>query len=242
MMKRIFTLIFLVGVILSACNSGNKQANTDEKKECADKKECLTVDEFLANAADYVGKEVDIDGTVSHVCKHGGKRMFLFGENPEATAKVVTGEGIANFDVGLEGSDVCVHGVVEELRIDEAYLQNWEAELAAKGEETEAAEVAAEEEKDGHDHGDQTKHGDKADMGEHKADLEKIQMYRDKFAKDSIDHISYYTVVATKFEKIEKKVEANKEDHEGCEGEKAASKDDHEGCGEKEKTEEETEV
>jgi hypothetical protein len=210
MIKRFFTIIFLAGILFTACNTGNQKAEADTK-ECIEEKACLTVDDFLANAADYVGKEVDIDGTVNHVCKHGGKRMFIFGKNPEATAKIVTGEELANFDVALEGSDVCVHGMVEELRIDEAYLADWEAELEAKAIEEESHEghdhAEGEEHEGDEHHGDGSGHGDKADMGEHKAEIEKIKMYRDKLAADSVDHFSFYTIVATKFSKMEAKEE-----------------------------------
>lgn len=233
-MKRFFTLVLLAGIFLTACNTGNKQAAKDEKEGCCEKTEVLNVDDFLAKAADYVGKEVGIQGTVSHVCAHGGKRMFIFGNNPESKAKIVTGEDMASFDVALEGSDVCVYGVVEELRIDEAYLANWEAELEAKSTGEEAKEKGEAEVE--HEKGKGSGHGEMADMGEHKAEMEKIKSYREKFAADSIDHVSYYTIVAKKFHKLEK---TDAKDHAGCGGtEKAETAEtEHAGCGEAKKTE-----
>ncbi len=74
MNKKILTLLGLA-IILVACNNSrkniNEQAVTNEPVN-------ITVADFLTNADEYVGQEVKIKGTVSHTCKHGGKKDVHF--------------------------------------------------------------------------------------------------------------------------------------------------------------------
>lgn len=201
MLKKLLIFLVTVAIFTSCADCGNKSTDqtTEDKQEIA----VITVDDYLTKIESLVGNEVSIEGTVNHVCKHGGEKMFIFSDNPEKDAKIVTGEEMASFNVALEGSDVIVTGIVEELRIDEAYLANWEAEIQAKTEEV--AEEEHDHEGEEHNHSDQSEHGDKADMGEHKAETEKIQIYRDQLVNDSIDHISFYSIIATN---VEEKAEA----------------------------------
>jgi len=91
--------------------------------------------DLVERPADFVDQEIFVQGTVDHVCKHGGKRLFIMAENPEQRFKIEAGEPIGAFDVALEGSDVKVRGVVVENRIDDAYLDTMEADLEAEGDE-----------------------------------------------------------------------------------------------------------
>ncbi|NJK97083.1 MAG: hypothetical protein HC905_21110 [Bacteroidales bacterium] len=84
-MKNLYLLsaitVFICGSIVGCKNQTNhadgNSANTS-----------LTVDSFLASPDTWAGKEIVISGTVSHVCKHSGKKLFLFSANPEKTVKV----------------------------------------------------------------------------------------------------------------------------------------------------------
>jgi hypothetical protein len=90
----------------------------------------MTVDSFLASPEKWAGKDVVIAGTVSHVCKHSGKKLFLFSANPDKTVKVNAGGEYATFDIKYEGSDVEITGtVVEDKKIDANYLNDWENEI-----------------------------------------------------------------------------------------------------------------
>lgn len=122
-------LLFLFIIIAFVSNSGCKnQVNTDNGSPLT-----LTVDSFLASPETWAGKEVVITGTVSHVCKHSGKKLFLFGAVPGKTVKVNAGGDLAAFDLKYEGSDVEITGlVVEDEKIDAAYLNEWEAEIKAE--------------------------------------------------------------------------------------------------------------
>ena len=196
MLRNLF-FIFSASLLITACNTNdnNKQETTTQQEE---EITTITVDDFLTKTVELTGKKVQIEGTVKHVCQHGGKRLFIFGNNSDSIVKVTTGENMASFDVALEGSDITVIGTVEELRIDEEYLTKWEAELKAEGKEiAEVSEDKAEEEEHEH-HAGQSGKGEKADMGEHKSDFVKIAHYREQMVTDSVDHFSFYTITAEK--------------------------------------------
>jgi hypothetical protein len=90
----------------------------------------ISVDTFLLSPEKWAGKDITIAGTVSHICKHSGKKLFLFGANPEKTVKINAGGNMSTFDISNEGNDVEILGtVIEDDKIDVNYLNEWEAEI-----------------------------------------------------------------------------------------------------------------
>ena len=81
-------------------------------------------------APQFVGKEIVLKGTIDHVCEHGGARMFLVGKTPSERIRIDAGEDM-QFDPAWEGNTAYVTGILEELRIDSAYLDKWEQEVRA---------------------------------------------------------------------------------------------------------------
>lgn len=129
-MKRNIYLIALIALIsfTFSCSDSGKKDNPAETAAIP----VVSVDEFLASPDKWAGKEIKISGTVSHVCKHSGKKMFIFGKDPNATLKINVGGNAPKFAIELAGSDVEIHGkVVEDARIDEQYLKEWENDIKA---------------------------------------------------------------------------------------------------------------
>ena len=189
MIKRLFALV-VISAFLASCGSNSGPVN--EEKTAEVEIPVLSIANFEDEAGDYIGENVIIEGTVVHVCQHGGKRMFLIDEDPDVRIKVTVGNDIPSFDVELEGSDVVVYGFIDELRIDEDYLVQWEAELA------EESEMLKEEEE-----GQQGQHngmGEQADQGEHVEALEMIKEYRDQIAASEKGYLSFFSVVCEEFE------------------------------------------
>ena len=81
--------------LIIGCNTKSDQT-TEEVTE-------VTVAQALQQADQLVNKALKLKGTVVHVCKHSGKRMFVTGENPEEQLKITVGADIGAFDVSLEG-------------------------------------------------------------------------------------------------------------------------------------------
>ena len=215
MLKKLL-FVFAISAFFVSCN----QSGT---KEVAN----LTIDNFESLAENYVNQKVAIEGTVNHVCRHSGKRMFIFNDNPDVSIKIVPGNNIPGFDLELEGSEVIIKGVVvADYKIDKEFLDEWEAEILAEEEEIEAeteeelseefegeeAEKVIEEEVDeeevieeaaeGIDHDDvhisQEAEGDGAGHGDHHlTGLEKVEKYRNQLAESDKAEIIIYMIKCT---------------------------------------------
>ncbi|MGL4520261.1 MAG: hypothetical protein ACRCUJ_11435 [Phocaeicola sp.] len=99
------------------------------------------IDDVLENAASLVGKEIELEGVCTHICRHGGRKIFLMGSDDKQTIRIELGR-LERFEQKNVKSLVEVTGTVVESRIDEAYLQAWEererAQKAEKHGESEA--------------------------------------------------------------------------------------------------------
>lgn len=192
MLKKLFFLVLTVSFILS-CGTKTEQI-TEKVTE-------LTISQAIQQAEQLIDKPVKLEGTVVHICKHGGKRMFLTGDDSTGERlKITTGENVAAFEMTLEGSVVIVEGVVREQRIDAAYLDQREADLAAnvkseKGEvEHEGKEHAPEHAGEGQEH-DQDGEDDHHDKEQ---ELAKLKALRDKLAESGKDYLAFYSVECKK--------------------------------------------
>jgi hypothetical protein len=127
-MKKILFLLVISAFILGN-NSGCKNRDS-QNSDSTIVSNLLNVDSFLVAPEKWAGKEIVIIGTVSHVCRHSGKKLFLFSGDPEKTVKVNTGGDFPTFDIKYEGLDVELSGtVIEDEKIDANYLNEWEAEI-----------------------------------------------------------------------------------------------------------------
>ena len=127
--KWMVAVMMFAACILSACGGGKKQAQNAEEAVAA-----MSIDEVMAKAAGLVDQTVTIEGVCSHTCSHGAKKMFLVGSDDSKTLRIEAGE-LGAFDTKVVNNVVTVKGIIKEERIDEAYLQDWEARLKAQTEE-----------------------------------------------------------------------------------------------------------
>jgi hypothetical protein len=110
-----FTFIALLAVILFSTNALFAQDNMKAEGNDPQVITVITPEKFQDYAAENVGKEVEIKGMVIHVCRHGGKKMFIIGEDPDMRVKIDASEKISVFDPVLEGSTVTVKGIIQPL-------------------------------------------------------------------------------------------------------------------------------
>ncbi len=136
-MKRNRILIITMAIsamVFTSCgnNSGKKAENTTSvQTESAE----MTVDELLSQAESLTDKQIEFQGVCTHTCQHGATKMFLMGSDDTKTIRVEACE-LGSFDTKCVNSVVKVKGILKEQRIDEAYLQNWEANLRAANTQT----------------------------------------------------------------------------------------------------------
>lgn len=186
MIKNLF-LLAIVAVFFAACNNATTESADQSAADDSQEIVMITTNDFNTHPENFVGKEVVIEGTAVHVCKHGGKRMFIIGDTTDVERiQVKAGDEIDAFNVELEGSDVSVVGVVDELRIDEAYLTEWENELKADNPESELKIHKGEE---GHEHSE----------SDPNAEFNQIDAYRAQLAEQGVDHLSFYSIIAKEY-------------------------------------------
>jgi len=197
-MNKFISLLFALSLLVSCGQETRKSHNTTDQELIP-----VTVNEIISDAGPFIDLAVNISGTVVHVCRHGGQRMFIIGEKGEDRVRLTTGEDIAEFDIDLEGETVEVSGIVKELIIDETYLAEWEAEVM---------EGSQHDRGEGHEggvgHDVQNVEGDVGnleDEGENaesdiEAKLAQIQKIRDEIAESGKDHISDYWIETVSFE------------------------------------------
>lgn len=193
-MKILKTLlsILILFVVLISCNQ-KKQSESIETNKLP---EIMKVDSLLSNAETLVGDTIVVDGVCSHICSHGGKRIFLMGNDDTKTIRIEEGDKIGSFSREALHNTVEVKGILVEQRIDEAYLAEWKAELEAQTAEK---------------HGD----GESGCVNEQKAQNEKpanteqerINNFRERIAerneKEGKNYLSFYFIEATEY-KIKK--------------------------------------
>jgi hypothetical protein len=183
MTKNLFPLLFVMFFAITACNQGTKDTAAAIKNDTT----LIAVLTFAKQADSCIEKPVIIEGTVLHLCKHGGKRMFLVDGTDSIRVEITAGPNIVKFDEALIGSRVRVTGTLKEERIDAKYLNEWEAEVK-KPEEN-------------HNVGIHTGAKGHEDQGA-KEKLEQIESYRADLKNSGKDHLSFYSIEADKFTEL----------------------------------------
>lgn len=187
-------LILATALLMVACggNTSNKSNNEEAQAEVA--ATAMDIDALLASADALVGQEVAIEGICTHICSHGGRKIFLMGSDDAKTIRIESGK-LGAFDQKCVNSIVKVKGMLKEERIDEAYLKNWE--------ELEAAN-AAEEHGDG-EGGCSTEKAARGETGN--TTEERIADFRARIAErkeaTGKEYLSFYFVEATAYEVLE---------------------------------------
>lgn len=187
---RIKTILALAAIALglAACNGRPNKSNTAQTAAPA----ALEIDSLLARAEQLVDQPVTIEGVCTHICRHSGRRIFLMGSDNTQTIRVEAAE-LGSFDTKCVNNAVRVEGTLREQRIDEAYLQQWELQLAEQKAEQDAAKPAAD-----HCATEQKAQGETANTPEGRiADFRKrIAQRKEQSGKD---YLSFYFVEAKSY-------------------------------------------
>jgi hypothetical protein len=113
MLRRIFSIIFIAGVISSCGNTGKKEISA--KTEGSGNAVKVEFTALVSNPDAYVGKNIIIEGKVVHVCLESGKKLFITGENPDVILYIAAGENMPKFPLDLLGSQVAVEGMITKF-------------------------------------------------------------------------------------------------------------------------------
>ena len=173
--------------MFSSCG-GSKKAQDAEEAVVA-----MSIDDVMAKAADLVEQTVVIEGVCTHTCSHGAKKMFLVGSDDTKTLRIEAGE-LGAFDTKVVNNVVTVKGTLKEERIDEAYLQDWEARVKNQTEEKHGNE-----EGEGGCDTEKNARGETADTTEGRITDFRAKIAAEKEATGK-EYLSFYHVVAESYE------------------------------------------
>jgi hypothetical protein len=193
-MKKYMLIFTVIALIATSCNcedNSKETKSTDTSVAVADEVTTIQMVDFDDKVGDYVGKTIRIKGTVDHICAHGGQKLFVVSEDSDARVKVTPDEEIAAFNAELEGDNIIIVGVVEEQKIDEAYLREWEEEIKAGNDMSDGKGEGI------HLGGTVEKGGEDADIDE---EMEKVTNLRNMIKESGTDHLSFYSILCTSFE------------------------------------------
>ena len=102
MIRKILSLAITV-LLVSSC--GNKTGS--------DKPVKVEFAALVENPANYIDKNIKVEGKVVMVCPHSGKEMFIVGKDPAIMLKIASGENSPKFPTELMGSTISIEGRLE---------------------------------------------------------------------------------------------------------------------------------
>ncbi len=122
MIKRMLTILLLTA-LMAGCSNPKQNNNQDQKADSNPSSQTiLKVNQVMNQPAHYTGKKITVEGVVTHVCEHGGKRLHLSPSGSDVKLRVRTGKGLQPFKREIVGSTVQITGLFEEERLDQQYL------------------------------------------------------------------------------------------------------------------------
>ena len=159
-------IVFLLALTISfiSCKTETKEVEVVNEIKVTEIP-MLAIGEFDAKAGDFVNKEIQINGIVDHVCKHGGKKILMVTDDGDV--HITSDE---RFDEALMGNEITLTGIVVEERIDESTcLQMEENNLNSHSE-------------------------GKTNDEQFKQQQEHVQQYRDEMKAENKAYISNYSL------------------------------------------------
>jgi len=154
----------------------------------------LKLSDLLASPAKYLNQTVSTEGTVDHVCKHGGKKMVIFASTPEEGLHVMASDTVPVFSAEINGSNVHVVGVFKENRITKAQVLEMLAEREAAEAKGNAKPSVEKGEGFGHGEGAGEHHEEAAQPGKHPLLVEMEASGKDYVSSYYIDCIEFNVV------------------------------------------------
>ena len=100
---------------LAGCGGNPNKKNASETQTSETQSSVMEVDNLLADAEKLTGGKVTVEGVCTHICRHGGRKIFLMGTDDTQVIRIEAGEKIGSF------KPECVNNVVRvtgRLRID----------------------------------------------------------------------------------------------------------------------------
>ncbi|MGM9775193.1 MAG: hypothetical protein ACI3ZG_00240 [Candidatus Coprenecus sp.] len=130
-MKTKLMILLVAATMFVACGDNNSKKAADNAAEATEATTSMEIDAVLTEAEALTDQQIVLEGICTHICKHGGTKIFMMGSDDTKTLRIEAAK-LGSFDQKCVNSIVKVNGILREERVDEAYLQRWEAAVAAQ--------------------------------------------------------------------------------------------------------------
>lgn len=194
-------ILWAFAAILAFAATGCSSKASTETAEA----DAITVDTILANPEAFVGQTVTIEGVVSHLCKHGGRKAFLLGSDDNTMIRCDATPEMGNvFPQETIHQPLRVTGVVMESRLDEQVIRGLEQDR--QGQIERIAEQQGQEEAENYKNTPTGCETERKAAGQAEVETFAAQMadYRQRIAqRDSLEgkpYLSTYYIQATAYE------------------------------------------
>jgi hypothetical protein len=177
MKKTIFP--FMILLILAGCGNRGSQQQPAATESSIQAEAALDIARLMAMASENVDKEITIEGVVTHVCKHSGKRCFIKDTTTNTSIRVEAKGEIGGFNSELSGSAILVQGIIRENRLSHDYIMEWEAKTLEQKDQSEI------------------------DQNQCSAELSNIQEMKDWMAANNKNFYSIYYVEGINYEVVD---------------------------------------
>jgi len=121
--------LFMLCLYVSGSNIAQQETKTETQLTQEQAAASYKVEDLLAKGDSLANKTVTVEGLCSHLCPHGGAKLFLKASDGKQTIRVEAGTVIGSFSKDAIKKQVSITGKLVEQRIDEAFLANWENTL-----------------------------------------------------------------------------------------------------------------
>lgn len=185
--------VLMVALMAFSCTNKKQTDKKAKEDQNQDQVEVVKVTQVTNQPDSYLDKKITVKGMVTHVCRHGGKKLHISASDSDKKLRIKAGENMSAFERELEGSTVEVTGKFIEERIDQAYI-----EKLKKGGSEEHHDHA--EENHDHAHKD-TSENEKEAQG---VSEEYIKELEQKIKNSEKGYLSEYWLIAEKVEKQSK--------------------------------------
>jgi len=170
---RKFIILFSAIALLSACNNSTETSTTKENEEITVEETIIALADLQNKGAEFIDQEIQTQGIVDHVCKHGGKKILLVADG--ADVHVFSEE---RYDETMVGKEIIVTGIVKEDRTDEASLLKIEEDAINMHSEGEEGETRQERM------------------------IEYVNLMRDSLKNSGVDHFSEYYLEFVSYKEV----------------------------------------
>ncbi|MCG8699080.1 MAG: OB-fold nucleic acid binding domain-containing protein [Bacteroidales bacterium] len=133
-----FVMLCTIAIMMASCVSKSEKKSGNPKADAPQQPKEIAA--MLENAENLVDNDVLIQGWVSHVCRHSGRRCFLKSEDGSVSIRVEATGNIESFNAELTGEKLEVKGVMKVEKLSPEYLDDWQAKVEAESSEEEDVE------------------------------------------------------------------------------------------------------